>query len=253
MGIFSVLDILLQVAAACASIGRVYTPHRVIGRRWNAAALLCIALDYSLHYIIQQKGIYFTGALVFWTLSLRTAIILIFKLEGDDYGRKLLRVLIAGTAWLACAVIVTLNQYLNGGFDPKTLAVVDKLSTASIDLKDLGYLAGHIVDPTVIALAGLGLGCLGEAMGDMIRTRRCVFGMGILMAGFAVTTQNWGQLFKNVMSDIAATVASAIEFQDPPFQRWFPNVIAKMSAAVRSFRSRHLVIRPASRARVDAP
>src|SRR5215470_15593934 len=105
MGTFSALDILLQVSAACASIGRVYTSDRVVGRRWNAAALLFIAFDYSLHYAYHRNDIYFTGALVFWTLSIRTAVILVFKLEGEDYGPRLARALIAGTAWLACAGI----------------------------------------------------------------------------------------------------------------------------------------------------
>jgi hypothetical protein len=253
MSIFSVIDILLQVSAACASVGRVYTTHRVVGRRWNAAALLFIALDYTLNYGHRQSDIYLTGAFIFWTLSVRTAIILLIRLDGSDYRRRLARALIAGTAWLVCAVIVILNRFQTGGFDPRTFSVIDNLSTASIGIRDLWYLAEHVVDPTVIALAGLGLGCLGEAMGDMVRTRRCIFGMGILMAGFALATHNWGQLFKNVVSDIGATVASAIEFQDRPWAQWFPGSISKMSATVRCFRSRHLMVRPGLRARTDAP
>jgi hypothetical protein len=190
--------------------------------------------------------------LIFWTLSVRTLIILLFKLEGDDYWRRLARVLTAGTAWLACAGIVILNQYRSGGFNPRTLAVVVNLSTASINLRDLWYLAEHVLDPTVIALAGLGLGCLGEAMSDMVRTRRCIFGMGVLMAGFALATNNWGQLFKNVISDIAATVVSAIEFQDGPWAKWFPNIIDRASLTIRRFRPRHLMKRSDVPAEIDA-
>jgi hypothetical protein len=225
----------------------------VVGRGWNAAALLFIAFDYSLHYTYHRNNIYFSGALVFWTLSVRTAIILLFKLDGEDYWRRLGRALIAGTAWLACVGIVISNRYQTSGFDPKTLAVITNLSAASIDIQNLWSLVKYLVDPTVIALTGLGLGCLGEAMGDMVRTRRCIFGMGVLMAGFAIATHNWGQLFKNVVSDIAVTVISAIEFQDRPWGKWFPKVIGKMSATVRWFRSRYLMISPGLRAGIDAP
>lgn len=40
----------------------------------------------------------------------------------------------------------------------------------TIDLHGICYLAKCFVDPTAIALTGLGLGCLGEAMGDMVQT-----------------------------------------------------------------------------------
>jgi hypothetical protein len=253
MGTFLILNILFQISAACASIGRVYTQHRVIGRRWNAAALLFIALDYSLYYRYLQNGIYMTGALVFWSLTLRTAIILALNLEGEDYWRRLARGLIAATAWLACSVIIILNRCQTSGCDPKIFAVLANLSVTSVDLRGIWYLAKYFVDPTVIALTGLGLGCLGEAMGDMVRTRRCIFGMGVLMAGFAIATQNWGQLFKNLVSDIAMTVISAIEFRDRPWAEWFPHAIEKMSTTVRRFRFRYLMMRPGFRTGIDAP
>jgi hypothetical protein len=154
---------------------------------------------------------------------------------------------------LTCAVIVISNRYQTNGFDQRTLAVIGNLSAGSIHIEDLGYLAKCLLDPMVIALAGLGLGCLGEAMGDMVRTRRCIFGMGVLMAGFALATQNWGQLFKNVVSDIGVTVISAIEFQDRPLANWFPNVVGKMSATVHGFRSRYRIARPWFSRRVDTP
>jgi hypothetical protein len=242
--IFPILDIGLQVSAAVASVGRVYTPHRLVGRRWNAAALLFIALDYSGNYVHDWRDIHFTGALVFWALTARTAVILGFQLDGDDRWRKLSRALIAGAAWIACAGIVIFNQYHTGRFDPKTLTALGALSNASIDIEAGWYLAKHVTDPTVIALTGLGLGCLGEAMGDMVRTRRCIFGMGVLMAGFALASQNWGQLFKNIVSDVTATVISAIEFRDRPLINWFPSATLKASVAVRRFRSRYLTIPP---------
>jgi hypothetical protein len=243
--IFSILDIVLQILAAVASVGRVYTSNRVIGRRWNTAALLFIALDYSGNYYQSWKAIHFTGALVFWALTVRTAIILGFKLDGDDRWRKLSRTLIAGAAWITCVVIVIFNQYQIGGFDQKTLTALRDFSNGTIDIDASWYLAKHVVDPTVIALTGLALGCLGEAMGDMERTRRCIFGMGVLMAGFAVATHNWGQLFKNIVSDVTATVISAIEFRDRPLIKWFPSATLKMSFAVRRFRQRYMTI-PAS-------
>src|SRR5216683_3079987 len=240
--IFPILDIVLQISAAVSSVGRVYTPNRVVGRRWNAAALLFIALDYTGVYLQEKKDIYFTGALVFWALTARTAVILGFKLDGNDRWRKLSRALIAGAAWMTCAGIVIFNQYQTDGFDPKTLTALGALSNAAIDIDASWYLAKHVIDPTVIALTGLALGCLGEAMGDMVRTRRCVFGMGVLMAGFAVATHNWGQLFKNIVSDVTATVISAIEFRDRPLIKWFPSAALNMSFAVRRFRSRYLTI-----------
>lgn len=240
--IFPILDMALQIATAVASVGRVYTTNRVIGRRWNAAALLFIALDYTGDYLQDWKDIHFTGALIFWALTSRTAVILGLKLDGDDRWRKLSRALIAGAAWITCAVIVIFNQYQTGGFDLKTLTALRNLSNATIDIDASLYLAKHVIDPTVIALTGLALGCLGEAMGDMVRTRRCIFGMGVLMAGFAVATHNWGQLFKNIVSDVTATVISAIEFRDRPLIKWFPSAALKMSFAVRRFRSRYLTI-----------
>lgn len=240
--IFPIIDIVLQISAAVASIGRVYTSNRVIGRRWNSAALLFIALDYTGNYFQGRKDIHFTGALIFWALTVRTAIILGFNLDGDDRWRKLSRALIAGAAWIACATIVIFNQYWTGGFDPKTLAVLRALSGATIDIDSSWYLAKHVINPTVIALTGLALGCLGEAMGDMVRTRRCIFGMGVLMAGFAVATHNWGQLFKNIVSDVTATVISAIEFRDRPLIKWFPDGTLRMSFAIQRFRSRYLTV-----------
>ena len=244
MALFSILDVMLQVSAAGASVGRVYTPHRVVGRRWNAAALLFVALDYAANYLHDLKNIHFTGALVFGTLTARTAVILSFKLDGDDRWRELSRAFISGAAWIVCASIVISNQYHSSGFNPQTLAVLAGLSGGSIDVNGAWYLVKHLIDPTVIALTGMGLGCLGEAMGDMVRTRRCIFGMGVLMAGFGVATHNWGQLFKNVVSDVTVTVISALEFQDRPLTKWFPNAALKMSEAVRRFRSCYLTIPP---------
>jgi hypothetical protein len=240
--IFPILDTVLQISAAVASVGRVYTSNRVIGRRWNLAALLFIALDYSVNYVYDSKDIHFTGALIFWSLTLRTAVILGLRLDGNDSRRRISRALIAAAAWTTCAGIVIFNQYKTGGFDPKTLAALRAFSEASINIDAGWYLAKHLIDPTVIALMGLGFGCLGEAMGDMVRTRRCIFGMGVLMAGFAVATQNWGQLFKNIVSDVTATVISAIEFRDHPLIKWFPSAILKMSFAVQRFRSRYLTV-----------
>jgi hypothetical protein len=240
MNVFILIDVLLQGLSAVASIGRVYTTNRVVGRRWNLSALSFVGLDYAVNYADAHRAIQFTGALVFGTLAVRTALILGFKLDGAERFRQVLRTLISGTAWLACVVIVTANQYRVGGFAPLTLRVLVGVGHGSIDAAGLWYLAKHAVDPSVVALTGMGLGCLGESMGDMVRTRRCILGMGLLMSGFGAATHNWGQLFKNVVADVGATTISAIEFQDRPLAQWFPGTAARLSDAVRRIRSRYL-------------
>jgi hypothetical protein len=240
MNVFVPIDVLLQGLSAVASVGRVYTTNRVVGRRWNLAALSFVGLDYAVNYAGAHKAIQFTGALVFGTLAVRTALILGLRLDGAERFRRVWRILISGAAWLACAIIVTANQYRAGGFAPQTLAVLGGVGHGSIDVAGLWYLAKHAVDPSVVALAGMGFGCLGESMGDMVRTRRCILGMGLLMTGFGAATHNWGQLFKNVVADVGATTVSAIEFQDRPLAQWFPGTAARLSDAVRRFRSRYL-------------
>jgi hypothetical protein len=240
MNVFVLIDALLQGLSAVASVGRVYTTNRVVGRRWNLAALSFVGLDYAVNYADAHRAIQFTGALVFGTLAVRTGLILGFRLDGAVRSRQVWRALISGGAWLACAVIVTANQYRSGGFAPQTLAVLGGVAHGAIDAAGLWYLAKHVVDPSVVALTGMGLGCLGESMGDMVRTRRCVLGMGLLMSGFAAATHNWGQLFKNVVADVGTTTISAIEFQDRPLAQLFPGTSARLSDAVRRFRSRYL-------------
>ena len=50
---------------------------------------------------------------------------------------------------------------------------------------------------TLLPLAGIGLGCLGEASNDMVIRRRCVLGMGCVMAAFGFATEAWGLVFEN--------------------------------------------------------
>ena len=205
-------DILLQLLSAGASVGRVYTTDRVIGRRWNLLALSSIGVDYTVNYLHQGRSLHLTGALVFGALSARTAMILALRLDGAGHRRQLARALISTSAWLACVAIVSLNQYRIGGIAPRTVAIL----TGPVNVAGLWYLLRHVTDPSVVALAGMGLGCVGESMGDMVRTRRCVLGMGLLMTVFAAATHNWGQLFKNAFADVTVTMISAVEYQDRP-------------------------------------
>lgn len=71
---------------------------------------------------------------------------------------------------------------------------------------------------TLLALAGIGLGSLGEAPNQMVVRRRCILGMGCIMAMFGVSTSAWGLVFKNAVSDVGATVYAIIKYRDPPLQ-----------------------------------
>jgi len=48
--------------------------------------------------------------------------------------------------------------------------------------------------------------------------RRCILGMGCIMAIFGVSTSAWGLVFKNTVSDVGATVYAMIKYRDPPFR-----------------------------------
>jgi hypothetical protein len=79
-------------------------------------------------------------------------------------------------------------------------------------------LSGTLRPITLLALVGIGLGCLGEASNQMVVRRRCVLGMGCIMAMFGVWTSAWGLVFKNAVSDVGATVYAMIKYRDPPLQ-----------------------------------
>ena len=69
---------------------------------------------------------------------------------------------------------------------------------------------------TLLPLLGIGLGCLGEASNQMFVRRRYVLGMGCIMAIFGLSTNAWGLVFKNVVSDVGATLYAVIKYRDPP-------------------------------------
>ena len=48
----------------------------------------------------------------------------------------------------------------------------------------------------------------------MIVRRRCVLVMGCIMAAFGLATEAWGLVFKNIVSDVGATVYSMNKYRD---------------------------------------
>jgi hypothetical protein len=248
--IIALSDLVLQVGSGAASVGRVYTLNRIVARKWNTVALLLISADYLIRFYSTPKAIYLNGSLVFGALAARTILILIFNLDHGDRWRGVLRAGISGTAWIVCAVIIIQNQYGVGVPARKAVSAFTNFYEGQNDVHEAWNLLLLAINPTVIALAGMGLGCLGESMGDMVRTRRCVLGMGLLMTAFGITTHNWGQVFKNLVSDVSMTIVSAVEYQDSPLGRWFPKMAPKISASVRRFRKDHLVFPVSLRAKL---
>jgi hypothetical protein len=238
--IVALSDILLQVGSATASVGRVYTVNRVVARKWNTVALLLISADYLIRFYLTPKDIYLNGSLVFGALAARTILILILNLDHGDRWRRVLRAGISGAAWILCAVIIVQNQYGVGAANPKAVSAFANFYKGQNDVHEAWNMLLRAINPTVIALAGMGLGCLGESMGDMVRTRRCILGMGLLMTAFGITTHNWGQVFKNLVSDVSMRIVSAVEYQDSPLGRWFPKMAPRISALVRRFRNDYL-------------
>ena len=175
-----------QLLSAVASVGRVRTKSSVVSRRFNALALGAVAADFAIKYLCTERADHLVGLVVFTILTARTLLLLCFEtIEAEVFRRRLTCAL----AFFACAVASVASQLA---------------ATASL------------APVTLLPLVGIGLGCLGEASNEMVVRRRCVLAMGCIMALFAISTNAWGLLFKNTVSDVGASIWSMIKFRDPP-------------------------------------
>src|SRR5215469_12126296 len=180
-------QILFQLTSAVASIGRVKTSSYVVSRRFNAIALGAVAADFAAKYAHTGRADFMVGFIVFVVLTVRTLLILGFgKIEASTFRRRVA----CAIAFLVCAIASVVGQF---------------------------WLGGPIRPITLLPLAGVGLGCLGEASNDMIVRRRCVLAMGCIMAAFGLSTAAWGLVFKNMVSYVSATVYAMIRYRDLPF------------------------------------
>ena len=178
---------LFQLTSAVASIGRVKTSSYVVSRRFNAIALGAVAADFAAKYAHTGRADFLVGLIVFVVLTVRTLLILGFgKIEENTFRRRVA----CAIAFLVCAFASVAGQF---------------------------WVSGPIRPITLLPLIGVGLGCLGEASNDMIVRRRCVLAMGCVMAAFGLSTAAWGLVFKNIVSDVSATVYAMIRYRDLPF------------------------------------
>jgi hypothetical protein len=204
-----VLTVVLQLTAAVASIGRVRTSNYIASRGFNALALGAVAADFAVKYFVAGRGddltmqiarwferVFthraddLTGLLVFAVLTLRTLLILcIGSLDGSLRARRI-TCAVAFTICVACTIVA---QNI-GAYPFRGIAL--------------------------LPVIGIGLGCLGEASNYMVTRRRCILGMGCVMAVFAFETTALGLLFKNLVSDAGASVYSMVKYRDPP--PWAP-------------------------------
>lgn len=183
-----VISASFQLTAAAASVGRVKTASHVVSRRFNALALGAVAADFAVRYVYTERVDFLVGLTVFTVLTARTLLILGFsQVEGNTFRRRVA----CATAFLVCTAASVAGQlYVSGALRPMTL----------------------------LPLLGIGLGCLGEASNHMVVRRRCILGMGCIMAIFGISTSSWGLVFKNTVSDVGATVYAMIKYRDPPFR-----------------------------------
>jgi hypothetical protein len=181
-----ITQILFQLTSAAASIGRVNTSSHIVSRQFNAVALGAVTADFTEKFLFTGRPDYLVGLMLFTVLTLRTLLILGFsRIEGNTFRRRIACVV----AFLVCTVASITGQL---------------------------YLGGRIEAMTLVPLAGIGLGCLGEASNDMVMRRRCVLGMGCVMAAFGLATEAWGLVFKDLVSDVGATVYSMNKYRDWP-------------------------------------
>ena len=146
-----------QLISAIASVGRVRTKSYVVSRRFNALALGAVAADFAIKYLGTNRADYLVGLVIFTILTARTLLILCFgTIEAELFRRRLTCAL----AFLACALASVASQLAATG----SLAFV-----------------------TLLPLAGIGLGCLGEASNEMVVRRRCVLAMGCVMTLFGIS------------------------------------------------------------------
>ena len=181
-----IAQILLQLTSAVASVGRVKTSSHIVSRRFNALALGAIAADFAVKYAHTGRADFLVGLILFVVLTVRTLLILGFsRIEGNTFRRRVA----CAVALLVCAVASIAGQF---------------------------YLGESIRPLTLLPLVGIGLGCLGESSDNMIVRRRCVLAMGCVMATFGLATEAWGLVFKNLVSDVGATIFSMNKYGDPP-------------------------------------
>jgi hypothetical protein len=179
-----IAQILFQLTSAVASVGRVKTSSHVVSRRFNALALGAVAGDFAVKYAHTGRADFLVGLILFVVLTVRTLLILGFsQIEGNTFRRR-----------VACAVA---------------------LLVCAVGAGQL-YLGEPIRPLTLLPLVGIGLGCLGESSNNMIVRRRCVLAMGCVMAAFGLATEAWGLVFKNLVSDVGATIYSMNKYGDPP-------------------------------------
>jgi hypothetical protein len=179
-------QILFQLTSALASVGRVKTSSHVVSRRFNAVALGAVAADFALKFAETGRADFLVGLIVFVVLTGRTLLILGFgTIEESKFGRRAA----CAIAFLVCALVSVGGQF---------------------------WLDRPIRPITLLPLAGVVFGCLGEASNNMIVRRRCVLAMGCIMAAFGLATEAWGLVFKNIVSDVGATVYSMNKYRDPP-------------------------------------
>jgi hypothetical protein len=175
-----------QMTSALASVGRVKTSSHIVSRRFNALALGAVAADFAAKYAHTGRADFLVGTIVFVVLTLRTLLILGFHtIERSTFWRRVA----CAIAFLLCAVASVAGQF---------------------------WLGAPIRPFTLLPLVGVGFGCMGEASNDMIMRRRCVLAMGCIMTGFGLATEAWGLVFKNIVSDVGATIYSMHKYRDPP-------------------------------------
>jgi len=176
----------LQLLSAAASVGRVATKSYVVSRRFNALALGAVAADFAIKYLCTDRADHLVGLVVFTILTTRTLMILCFEsIEAEVFRRRVT----CAVAFFACAVASVASQLAATG----SLALI-----------------------TLLPIVGIGLGCLGEASNAMVVRRRCVLAMGCIITLFAISTGAWGLMFKNMISDVGASIWSMIKSRDPP-------------------------------------
>jgi hypothetical protein len=181
-----IATIAFQLISAMASVGRVNTSSHVVSRRFNALALGAVAADFSVKYGHTGRADFLVGLMLFTVLTVRTLLILGFgKIEGNTFRRRVA----CAVAFLVCTVAAIAGPFC---------------------LRD------PIGPMTLLPLAGIGLGCLGEASNNMVVRRRCVLAMGCVMSAFGLATGAWGLVFKNLVSDAGATVYSMNKYRDWP-------------------------------------
>ena len=203
-------DPAFQLLSAVASVGRVRTKSYVVSRRFNALALGAVAADFAIKYLCSERADHLVGLVVFTILTARTLLLLCFEtIEADVFRRRLT----CAVAFFACAVASVAGQLAaTASLAPTNAQVLALAGHVASQLTATGSLA----PVTLLPLVGIGLGCLGEASNEMVVRRRCVLAMGCIMALFAISTNAWGLLFKNTVSDVGASMWSMIKFRDPP-------------------------------------